>query len=236
MIENESDKHYYYTDQYDNEWQFTEINGTLNKYYFKCSTTKCKGFGMINRNNKKKEFILSKEHNIEYFNHSYFKNKKCMKKLLNNKINKEEWECDNIRYALFKYYFSQNLEATEEECKLYFKQYLKELFIVNKKIDEEIKKSKISSIYTNKSYSTIYDKIIHLKDLNNDEICYLSEYEHYNKFKKKDEKLKMFFIMNKNMCLEIKNKDIYQFFGDATYRCTPPTFRGYKFILYRDLI
>ena len=56
---------------------------------------------MINRNNKKKEFILSKEHNIEYFNHSYFKNKICMKKLLNNKINKEERECDNIRYALF---------------------------------------------------------------------------------------------------------------------------------------
>ena len=40
----------------------------------------------------------------------------------------------------------------------------------------------------------------------------------------------MFIILSKNMALEIKNKDIYQFFGDATYRCVPPTFRGY--ILY----
>ena len=54
------------------------------------------------------------------------------------------------------------------------------------------------------------------------------EYNHYNKIKKVNEKLNMFIIMTKNMILEIKNKDIYQFFGDATYRCTPPTFRGYK--------
>ena len=34
--------------------------------------------------------------------------------------------------------------------------------------------------------------------------------------------------MNKNICLKIKNKDIYQFFGDSIYRCTPPTFRSYR--------
>ena len=32
------------------------------------------------------------------------------------------------------------------------------------------------------------------------------------------------------MCLEIRNKDTYQYFGDATFRCVPPTFRYY--ILY----
>ena len=30
------------------------------------------------------------------------------------------------------------------------------------------------------------------------------------------------------MSKEIKNKDIYQFFGEATYRCIPPTFRTYR--------
>ena len=38
----------------------------------------------------------------------------------------------------------------------------------------------------------------------------------------------MFFIINKNMIIEIRNKDIYQYFGDAIYRCTPSTLRGYK--------
>jgi len=78
LIDNKNDKHYYYTDNNNNEWQITEINGTLNKYYFKCSTAKCLGFGMILRNNIYKEFILSKEHNIEYVNQSYYKNKLCI--------------------------------------------------------------------------------------------------------------------------------------------------------------
>lgn len=181
---------------------------------------------MIERNNSKKEFKLTKDHNIDYYNHSYFKNQICMKKLINNEINKESSE--KIRYALLKLYFIQNSESTEEQCKLYFKQYLKEIIEVNETIDEEIKKCKISSIYTNRSHSTIVDKIIYLKDLYNNEICYLVAYEHYNKIKKENEKLNMYFIMNKNKCLEIKNKDVYQFFGDATYRCTPPTFRAYK--------
>ena len=30
------------------------------------------------------------------------------------------------------------------------------------------------------------------------------------------------------MAIEIKNKDIYHFFGDSTYRCVPPKFRGYR--------
>ena len=38
----------------------------------------------------------------------------------------------------------------------------------------------------------------------------------------------MFIILFKNMALKIKNKNIYQFFGDATYRYVSPTFRGYR--------
>ena len=38
----------------------------------------------------------------------------------------------------------------------------------------------------------------------------------------------MFIIITKSMMKEIRNKDIYQFFGDATYRCVPPSFRSYR--------
>ena len=34
--------------------------------------------------------------------------------------------------------------------------------------------------------------------------------------------------MNKNMRIDIRDKEIFQFFGDSTYRCVPPTFRSYK--------
>ena len=30
------------------------------------------------------------------------------------------------------------------------------------------------------------------------------------------------------MCIEIKNPNIYQYFGDSTFRCVPPTFRNFK--------
>ena len=93
--------------------EITEINGTLNKYYFKWSTKKCKAFGMIERNNSKNDFILTKDHNIEYFNHSYCKNKICIKKLFNNEITKEEWNLENIICSLFKYYFIQNSESND---------------------------------------------------------------------------------------------------------------------------
>ena len=36
----------------------------------------------------------------------------------------------------------------------------------------------------------------------------------------------MYFIISKAMPKEIRNEDIYQYFGDATYRYVPPTFRA----------
>ena len=57
-------------------------------------------------------------------------------KVLNNDIKKEEWENEGIRISLFKYYFSINIDSNEENCKLFFKQYLKDLFIINDKIEK----------------------------------------------------------------------------------------------------
>ena len=38
----------------------------------------------------------------------------------------------------------------------------------------------------------------------------------------------MLFILSKNMCLEIRNKDTYQYFGDTTFRYVPTTFRHHR--------
>ena len=37
-------RHYYYVDSDNIEWEFTEMNGTKKNYYFKCSTTNCGAF------------------------------------------------------------------------------------------------------------------------------------------------------------------------------------------------
>ena len=142
-IQNEEDKHYYYIDNNHNEWQFLEINGTQYNYYFKCSTRNCKGFGMISRINKLKIFNITKQHNIPYYNHSYYKKNIYIKKLTNYNFSKEEWNEVSIRNSLFKWYFLNNLESTEENCKLYFKQYLKDIFIVSDSKTMKLKKVKI---------------------------------------------------------------------------------------------
>ena len=53
----DKNEHYYYIDNNNNEWRFTEINGTEKYYYFKCSTTKCKVFGKIERKGNKSIFF-----------------------------------------------------------------------------------------------------------------------------------------------------------------------------------
>ena len=59
FFKKEDYSHYYYTDNAYLEWELTEINGSKQNFYFKCSTKGCKAFGMINRNSNKKIFILT---------------------------------------------------------------------------------------------------------------------------------------------------------------------------------
>ena len=44
---------------------------------------KCKRFGIINHNDKIKNFILSKPHNIKYYEHKYYIKNISPKNLLN---------------------------------------------------------------------------------------------------------------------------------------------------------
>ena len=50
---------------------------------------KCKGFGIINRNVKIKNFILSKPHNIKYYEHTYYIKNISPKNLIEKKLTKD---------------------------------------------------------------------------------------------------------------------------------------------------
>ena len=71
FIQNKVDTHYYFIDNNNKEWQFSEINRGEKINYFKCSTKICKGFGIIDRENKNSIFRITKEHSIKYYEHTY---------------------------------------------------------------------------------------------------------------------------------------------------------------------
>ena len=228
FLKDKDNIHYYHIDKTNKEWEFTEINGSKKKYYFKCSTKGCKGFGMINRIGDIKTFNLTKFHNLNYYEHTYYKTNKCINDLNKGAITKKEWENKNIRLNLFKWYFYAFKNDLEENCILFFKDKLKEIFVINDDIKTEIIRSKKSIQYTLNAKMKILSQLENLNDENNDKLTKTIQYEHYNKITKKNEYLFMYIIMNKSMTEEIKNKNCFQYFGDATYRCLPPTFRNYK--------
>ena len=205
-----------------------EVNGVKNYYYFRCSSKLCRAFGKIKRDDKNKIFILSKAHSLNYYRHNYYLKNISADRLIKGELTKSEWEIENIRYNLFKWYFKNNYNSSEENCKLFFKEKLKNVFEIDSKIENEIKKSKFSINYTKGCFLTMLNKLENLIDENNNRMTYIIEYVHYNKIKKSNENLNMYIIMNKNMYNEIKNQNIYQYFGDATFRCVPPSFRTYR--------
>ena len=89
---------------------------------------------MIERENNKDIFLITKEHTIKLDN------------ILNKNVSKEEWSHSKIRYILFKLYFKDNKEAKEIGCKNFFKALLGDIFNDTDNIYAEIKKSRISVI------------------------------------------------------------------------------------------
>ena len=144
---------------------------------------------MIDRVDDRLSFKLTKEHNIEYINHTYYKKTLCSKNLLNGNLTKKEWSNEKIRYELFKYYFINNRNATNESCKIFFKELLKDKFGYTNEIDNEIKKCKLSIDYTNGNFKNMINKLENMVDENNNKCTYIVEL----------------------------NTDIYQYFGDATF-------------------
>ena len=122
-----------------------------------------------------------------------------MQKFINKEIIEKEWKQEKISYNLFKWYFNNNKDASEINCKNFFKEYVKYIFKENEDILKEIKKCKISTNYTKTSYKNMFDKLTELKDKENNKITHVIEYEHFNKIKKLKETLIMYFIINKAM-------------------------------------
>ena len=123
-----------------------------------------------------------------------------------------------------------------EECINFFKNRLTNIYNENDiTIKEIIKNAKNSIKYTIKANKDIYLQLENMKDDNNVSISNSFKYKHYNRIKKIEEDLTIWVIINKTMSSEIKNPNIMQFFGDATYRCVPPTFRRYRLYIISGL-
>jgi hypothetical protein len=88
FLKDKDNIHYYHIDNINKEWEFTEINGSKKNFYFNCSAKGCKGFGMINRIGGIKILKLTKTHNLDYYEHSYYKNNKSIKDLNKGLIKK----------------------------------------------------------------------------------------------------------------------------------------------------
>ena len=118
-------------------------------FYFKCSSIKCGGFGMINRFLKDQIFVLTKEHKLEYYKHSYYKLKYNYEMLINNKLTKNDFDNEEIRYNLFKIYFEENKFHDEKQCIELFKNRFNGLFNITEQITLEIKNAKKNVKYQN---------------------------------------------------------------------------------------
>ena len=140
---------------------------------------------MIERENNKDIFLITKEHTIKYYEHTYYIKNIKLDNILNKNVSKEEWSHSKIRYILFKLYFKDNKEAKEIGCKNFFKALLGDIFNDTDNIYAEIKKSRISVIQTNNAFNNIIFKLQNIKDKDNNKIVYTYEYKHYNKIKKK---------------------------------------------------
>ena len=139
-------EHYFYIDNNNNEWCFTEINGTKENYYFKCSTHICKGFGKLKRNknelNNENQFTLTKEHTIPYEEHNYYKDTVIPKKLQQGNLTKKDWQDKNIRINMFRNYFKENKAASIMQCVEYIKGRFGNDLDINEDIKKEINSAK----------------------------------------------------------------------------------------------
>lgn len=96
-------------------------------------------------------------------------------------INNENIEPNKID----KWYFKSYQNETEEYCKLFFKEKLKDIFQNTDIINKETIKWKNSIRYTGSSFANILNKLENLKDNENNKITYKIEYDLINIFTKK---------------------------------------------------
>ena len=223
---------YYYVDNENNEWEFREKKGSNIKFYFKCSTEKCLGYGMILKNDKEKKFTITKEHNIPYLLHTYCNINIKNEKFNNIEFSQNDWDNEIFRTKFINWYFEKNNQSIESDCLAFIKVKFENKIIINEDLlKNEIKKGKIYINMKNRAKESILTQLLNMKDDNNEVICTPYKYESINNKNKDKINSTLFIIMNKIMISNIKNNNIQQFFTDITYHCIPPTIRKYKLIV-----
>lgn len=126
---------------------------------------------MINRIGDIKIFKLTKTLNLNCCcEHSYYKSNKCINDLNKSLITKTEQEKKNIRLNLLKWHFYEFKNDLEENYILFFKDKLKENFVINNDIKTEIIRSKKSIQYTLNANMKILYQLENLADENNDKL------------------------------------------------------------------
>lgn len=203
-------------------------NGTQDKYYFVCSTSKCGGFGMISRKDPEQKFILTKGHEISYIMHTYYNTKKIKEIYQNLKFEQKDWENEDFRKGYLKWFYENFNNANESICLEYIKNSFNEKIVINENLVDEIKASKLAFIMKNRSKDTIIPQLMNLKDENGEKIIANYDYEYTIKNNNIIKKSTLFIIINKSMLYNLTKDTITQYFGDATYHCIPPTLFKYK--------
>ena len=170
--------------------------------------------------------MLTKEHTINYEEHTYYKDKIIPTKIEKEDFTKKDWIDKNFRLNIFRNYFKNNNLASTIQCIEYIKGKFGKDIDINDEIKKEINSARVAININIKNKQNILDQISNLKDNNNNPISILYEYESLKNDKKKY--YSFWIIINKEMNKILIDNKNNQYFGDTTYKCIPPTFHKYK--------
>ena len=198
------------------EWEFKEKVGSKDNFYFSCTTNKCLAFGMINRNDNNRNFKLTKEHNISYALHSYNNINNINQIFKTNDFKQEDWDNLEFRRNYINWYFN-NYAINENECFNFINSNLQGKINIGADIKKDIKSVRISINLKNRAQNTIINKLLNLKDQDDNIICTNYQYESVNKRTKEKCLSNLFLIITKLMIINLCNIDISQYFGDTIY-------------------
>ena len=221
--------HYYYTDTLKYQWCFTETRGSSKDYYYRCSTSKCQGFGMISKYNENANFILTKAHSIPYYEHTYSLNKFY-------EINFEIPEKDFIhafqtskifRISAIKEYLNNTDFISLEATLAYFRGKGIKNDIDNYK--DDIVKALASQKVINSTKCKIIENLNKMSINKETNICISIPYKIIKSNETKNYTL--FYIITEKMRRDIMKNSIKQAFIDVSFKCVPPGLTNYKILI-----
>ena len=221
--------HYYYTDPLNYQWCFTETRGSAKDYYYRCSTSKCQGFGMISKHKENAQFILTKSHSIPYYEHTYTINKYSE---INFEIPEEDFIHAFTTSKIFRISaikdFLNNTEFISLEATF---SYLKGKGLKNEleQYKDEIINALASQKVINSTKGRIFENLNKMSINNETNICVSISYKIIQKNETKSYTL--FYIITEKMRVDIMKSSIKQAFIDISFKCVPPGMSNYKILV-----